>query len=194
MLFGNNLQKTIVGHLEQRPSRSKEIKELFRFVICAKWPETASYSARHYYAIVVTHHIGFKIAVCAQNYYFSRITQVLYTKYNLLGRLNKMACPDANFFTLIHSVLKFIFFDMRKKVGPIRLHIRKNTYLCTAIENDGSSVRPDGGIGRRAGLKHQWIHFHPGSTPGLGTKKDRLLIERLTAFLFLWTIHRVAKG
>ncbi len=28
---------------------------------------------------------------------------------------------------------------------------------------------PDGGIGRRAGLKHQWIHFHPGSTPGLGT-------------------------
>ena len=30
-------------------------------------------------------------------------------------------------------------------------------------------VCPDGGIGRRAGLKHQWIHFHPGSTPGLGT-------------------------
>ena len=117
MLFGNNLQKTIVGHLEQRPSRSKEIKELFRFVICAKWPETASYSARHYYAIVVTHHIGFKIAVCAQNYYFSRITQVLYTKYNLLGRLNKMTCPDANFFTLIHSVLKFIFSICEKKWG-----------------------------------------------------------------------------
>ena len=33
---------------------------------------------------------------------------------------------------------------------------------------------PDGGIGRRAGLKHQWIHFHPGSTPGLGTKKERV--------------------
>ena len=33
-------------------------------------------------------------------------------------------------------------------------------------------VCPDGGIGRRAGLKHQWIHFHPGSTPGLGTKKS----------------------
>ena len=31
---------------------------------------------------------------------------------------------------------------------------------------------PDGGIGRRAGLKHQWIHFHPGSTPGLGTRKS----------------------
>jgi hypothetical protein len=32
--------------------------------------------------------------------------------------------------------------------------------------------RPDGGIGRRAGLKHQWIHFHAGSTPAPGTKPD----------------------
>ncbi len=23
---------------------------------------------------------------------------------------------------------------------------------------------PDGGIGRRAGLKHQWSNIHPGST------------------------------
>ena len=30
----------------------------------------------------------------------------------------------------------------------------------------------DGGIGRRAGLKHQWSNIHPGSTPGLGTKKS----------------------
>jgi hypothetical protein len=37
-------------------------------------------------------------------------------------------------------------------------------YLCTAES-------PDGGIGRRAGLKHQWIHFHAGSTPALGTRK-----------------------
>ena len=41
---------------------------------------------------------------------------------------------------------------------------KKTLYLCTAES-------PDGGIGRRAGLKHQWIHFHPGSTPGLGTQK-----------------------
>ncbi len=33
-----------------------------------------------------------------------------------------------------------------------------------------SKYRSLWGIGRRAGLKHQWIHFHPGSTPGLGTK------------------------
>ena len=30
-------------------------------------------------------------------------------------------------------------------------------------------ISPDGGIGRRAGLKHQWIHFHAGSIPALGT-------------------------
>ena len=29
-----------------------------------------------------------------------------------------------------------------------------------------------GGIGRRAGLKHQWSKIHPGSTPGLGTSKS----------------------
>ena len=44
---------------------------------------------------------------------------------------------------------------------------------------------PDGGIGRRAGLKHQWIHFHPGSTPGLGTKKKaKYLRIQYLAFSF----------
>ena len=41
---------------------------------------------------------------------------------------------------------------------------------------------PDGGIGRRAGLKHQWIHFHPGSTPGLGTETEK--VEKLSPFFF----------
>ena len=50
--------------------------------------------------------------------------------------------------------------------------IKIMSYLCTAIEK--SSMRPDGGIGRRAGLKHQWIHFHPGSTPGLGTEAEKV--------------------
>ncbi len=36
-----------------------------------------------------------------------------------------------------------------------------------------TQTSPDGGIGRRAGLKHQWIHFHAGSIPALGTKKSR---------------------
>lgn len=45
---------------------------------------------------------------------------------------------------------------------------------------------PDGGIGRRVGLKHQWIHFHPGSIPGLGTrKKSKCLYIRCLGFFFL---------
>ena len=45
------------------------------------------------------------------------------------------------------------------------------------------TICPDGGIGRRAGLKHQWIHFHPGSTPGLGTETEK--VEKLSPFLFI---------
>ena len=30
--------------------------------------------------------------------------------------------------------------------------------------------RPDGGIGRRVGLKHQWGNTRAGSTPALGTE------------------------
>ena len=51
--------------------------------------------------------------------------------------------------------------------APNICNFKRKSYLCTAIERK----RPDGGIGRRAGLKHQWIHFHPGSIPGLGTIK-----------------------
>ena len=55
----------------------------------------------------------------------------------------------------------------------------KKSYLCNRNRETNNVSRnkqcfkrcPDGGIGRRAGLKHQWIHFHPGSTPGLGTNK-----------------------
>ena len=58
------------------------------------------------------------------------------------------------------------------------------SYLCTAIEK--SSTRPDGGIGRRAGLKHQWSNpsrFDPGS--GYNKKVDDLLIINL---LSLYTL------
>ena len=51
--------------------------------------------------------------------------------------------------------------------------MEKSRTFASAIEKQTSNSKcPDGGIGRRAGLKHQWIHFHPGSTPGLGTKKE----------------------
>ena len=65
--------------------------------------------------------------------------------------------------------------------------IRKMFISCTAIKEkhipDDSC--PDGGIGRRAGLKHQWSNIHPGSTPGLGTrKKAKYLIIQYLAFSF----------
>ena len=54
-----------------------------------------------------------------------------------------------------------------KKVIIILLVIKKDV----SLHPQSRESCPDGGIGRRAGLKHQWIHFHPGSTPGLGTRK-----------------------
>ena len=44
--------------------------------------------------------------------------------------------------------------------------------------------RPDGGIGRRVGLKHQWGNTRAGSTPALGTalNANRLFINRLAFF------------
>ena len=42
---------------------------------------------------------------------------------------------------------------------------------------------PDGGIGRRAGLKHQWGNTHAGSIPALGTKA-KLLNDKSLAFSF----------
>ena len=39
---------------------------------------------------------------------------------------------------------------------------------------DNYCVIMGGGIGRRAGLKHQWIHFHAGSIPALGTEVEKL--------------------
>ncbi len=38
-------------------------------------------------------------------------------------------------------------------------------------------ISPGGGIGRRAGLKHQFLHRSAGSTPALGTKASSLRFE-----------------
>ena len=54
---------------------------------------------------------------------------------------------------------------------------KKSRTFASAIEKQTLGKCPDGGIGRRAGLKHQWIHFHPGSTPGLGTEEERTFRE-----------------
>ena len=60
--------------------------------------------------------------------------------------------------------------NRRKKTDRKFGRLNKSPYLCTAIEKNSC---PDGGIGRRAGLKHQWSNIHPGSTPGLGTNKAK---------------------
>ena len=54
-----------------------------------------------------------------------------------------------------------------------------------------STECPDGGIGRRAGLKHQWSKIHPGSTPGLGTYevKAKSLIVQCLAFSYFIRIY-----
>ena len=51
---------------------------------------------------------------------------------------------------------------------------KKHLKICTFHHEalSLSPLSPDGGIGRRAGLKHQWIHFHAGSIPALGTSKS----------------------
>ena len=41
-------------------------------------------------------------------------------------------------------------------------------YLCTFAV--AFTQCPDGGIGRRVGLKHQWMQVLAGSIPALGTK------------------------
>ena len=66
----------------------------------------------------------------------------------------------------MQNYVKFVtnrkFFDQNvKKIWPEK----RNLYLCT-----GYFSCPGGGIGRRAGLKHQWGNAHAGSIPALGTK------------------------
>ncbi len=58
--------------------------------------------------------------------------------------------------------------------------LKKLHYLCNRFSS------PDGGIGRRAGLKHQWGNTRAGSTPALGTLENanRLFFKWL-AFLFV---------
>ena len=64
--------------------------------------------------------------------------------------------------------------------------MKKSSTFATAKEKQTLFQQcPDGGIGRRAGLKHQWIHFHPGSTPGLGTETEK--VEKLSPFFCLFS-------
>ena len=76
------------------------------------------------------------------------------------------------------------FFE--KKVGKKFASSKIISTFATA--NKPRGIRPDGGIGRRAGLKHQWSNpsrFDPGS----GYKE--LQIERFVALFLSHRFHRL---
>ena len=52
--------------------------------------------------------------------------------------------------------------------------------------------RPDGGIGRRVGLKHQWGNTRAGSTPALGTKQiARRCISNIYGAVFFYLLENL---
>ena len=48
---------------------------------------------------------------------------------------------------------------------------------------------PDGGIGRRAGLKHLWSQGRAGSTPALGTEEKLQIILKLFYFSTMASVY-----
>ncbi|MBZ4651348.1 MAG: hypothetical protein JG761_148 [Proteiniphilum sp.] len=69
---------------------------------------------------------------------------------------------------LIESEVEMPVLSCKKMVVGFHYHKKIATFAGTFQQC------PDGGIGRRAGLKHQWIHFHAGSIPALGTGEGSL--------------------
>ena len=54
---------------------------------------------------------------------------------------------------------------------------------------------PDGGIGRRAGLKHQWGNTRAGSTPALGTRlKAKSLAKKICKRFFILPVFHVPRA
>jgi hypothetical protein len=67
------------------------------------------------------------------------------------------------FFSLLFEVLS----NVQKQFGHyLKRKIRKSLRIATKCITFAPHLSPDGGIGRRAGLKHQWgnpCRFDPGS-------------------------------
>ena len=67
------------------------------------------------------------------------------------------------FFSLLFEVLS----NVQKQFGHyLKRKIRKSLRIATKCITFAPHLSPDGGIGRRAGLKHQWgnpSRFDPGS-------------------------------
>ena len=71
---------------------------------------------------------------------------------------------------------------------------KKISYFCSPKTN---TKCPDGGIGRRVGLKHQWGYTRAGSTPAPGTKSKTRLRKALIInylrnfFLFQYCFNKL---
>ena len=70
--------------------------------------------------------------------------------------------------------------NARKTEFFLKLFSFLNFYCTFAPAFANERYCPDGGIGRRVGLKHQWGKTRTGSTPVLGTRRR----EFLSPFLF----------
>lgn len=66
------------------------------------------------------------------------------------------------------TVVSESIFNLYDKEVIIYFAIQK---IYVFLQSQNKSICPDGGIGRRVGLKHQWINFFAGSIPALGTQK-----------------------
>jgi len=54
VLHRNYLFKPVESALQQGSSCSEKIEKLFGFIFLTKWPEAASHTTTHYYAIIIT--------------------------------------------------------------------------------------------------------------------------------------------
>ena len=106
------------------------------------------------------------------------ITASLPRGYSLLCRM-VVGSPNKNSHLLAQNGP--LFNAKKHFFCQIICQLKKLHYLCNRFSS------PDGGIGRRAGLKHQWGNTRAGSTPALGTalNANRLNFKWL-AFLLLF--------
>ena len=79
-----------------------------------------------------------------------------------------------------------------KSAGQNKKNVKKTTFLGQRFSFTNKkqyfcgAIGPDGGIGRRVGLKHQWGNTRAGSTPALGTKQSTLLVDDSQGAFFFW--------
>ena len=102
---------------------------------------------------------------------------VTYSHWESEAALNQYR--DSQLFKSVWSFTKTLFSEKpqawsTKKLQEVGAWVCRKSFLYSYLhphsERNGWCTCPDGGIGRRVGLKHQWGYTRAGSTPALGTK------------------------